>query len=236
MTMTVLLVLMTLIVFLGIDYILQRRRARVLSAAMEQQAPVFSFNHSLLPADVVFAGNHVWLRREKDNIVTVGLDHLLAGLTGTMQTIELPAEKQHLMRGAKAVVLKERTTELRVPIPLEGEVVEVNTNLATNPGLAVTSPYENGWLFRLLPVSAQGVFDAFVGGEKAREWLKQQADRLKEFVLAHAPRGGFATMQDGGIPLDGVLKRFDENVWKEFEERFLQIETEPAQKGGGSHA
>lgn len=234
--MTVLLVLMTLITFLVIDYVLQRRRARALTAAALQQAPVFSFNHSSLPADVVFAPNHLWLRKEPDNTVTIGLDHVLTALTGTMQSIELPAEKQRLKRGDRAIMLKDRSGTLRMSIPLEGEVVEINKNLLHSPGLAVKSPYVHGWLLRLLPASVPGLLDSFPSGDRAREWLKQQADRVKEFVFAHVPRVEFATMQDGGMPLDGVLKRFDQKVWQEFEEQFLRIDAEQVQEGGRPHA
>jgi hypothetical protein len=30
-------------------------------------------------------------------------------------------------------------------------------------------------------------------------------------------------MQDGGVPAEGVLQRFDAEVWKEFERRFAGI-------------
>jgi glycine cleavage system H protein len=33
--------------------------------------------------------------------------------------------------------------------PADGEVVEVNEALASNPALVNTSPYEHGWLFRI---------------------------------------------------------------------------------------
>lgn len=222
--MTVLLVLMTLLTFLVIDYIVQKRKARALSRVAVQQAPMFRFSPSLLPPGLLFAPNHLWLRLESDKTITLGLDHFLTGLTGSVEAIELPRTHQRVQRGDKTVVLKGRAGTLTLSAPIEGEVVEVNTDIVHDPRVALESPYKEGWLFRVLPKNLSQAVASFLTGKHAVEWYKQQSERMKEFLLSHLRRVEFATLQDGGPLADGVLKTFDRTVWEEFERQFLHLE------------
>jgi hypothetical protein len=121
-----------------------------------------------------------------------------------------------------------------VAAPIEGVVVDVNDSLVRNPGAAVSNPYGDGWLFRVMSESLP--LPLLLSGQRAAEWFAHQAERARAFFLAHAPRVEFATLQDGGTPVDGVLKTFDERVWREFERQFLRLDPRTNEEGEHHHA
>ncbi|MBX2991220.1 MAG: hypothetical protein KF749_08630 [Bacteroidetes bacterium] len=229
--MTVLLVLLTLIAFLAADYIVQRRKQKALSTAALRSTPLFPASHWNLSDDLVLAPNHLWMRRERDNSITVGIDNFLFGLTGKVERIELPREGQIVGRGERPIVLREKNKSLALDMPFEGQISAINHSALQSPSMASQNPYTTGWLFKLIPADGARSLTSFLSGERAIEWLKKQNDLVKEFLVARVPQLEFAAMQDGGVPAAGVLKEFDERVWEEFESTFLTTESETPLNG-----
>lgn len=219
--MTVLLVLFTLLSFLLADFIIQRRKQKHGSIAAIRAAQLGTPGQWHLSGDLALAPNHLWMRREKDESITVGIDNFLLGLTGTVESIGLPAEGEIVGRGEPSIQLKERNKTLRLDSPIEGQVIGRNEQLTRTPALAHSNPYTAGWLFRILPASDAKPMTSFLRGDSAIEWLKKQNELVKEFLVASTPKLEFASMQDGGAPVDGVLKGFNQDVWSEFERRFI---------------
>src|SRR5690348_15748135 len=96
--MTVLLVLSTFLVFIVLDYALNRRKAIATVAAA---APVVAgheagefVNGFLTPDTVSYPPGHSWLLRERKNVVRVGADEFAAALAGKLERIELPKPGQ----------------------------------------------------------------------------------------------------------------------------------------------
>ena len=55
------------------------------------------------------------------------------------------------------------------------------------------------------------------------EWLRKQTELAKEFLTVRTPQAAFVTMQDGGVPVDGLLKNYDTHVWEEFQQSFVTL-------------
>ena len=82
--MTVLLVLGTFLVFIVLDYALNRRKAIQMVSA-EAHAAVSRFGADyvdgfLVPQSVSYHSGHSWLVRERQNVVRVGADEFAAAL------------------------------------------------------------------------------------------------------------------------------------------------------------
>ena len=60
-------------------------------------------------------------------------------------------------------------------------------------------------------------------GARARQWLRDEADRLKEFIAGQSAQGAFVTVQDGGEPVAGVLTTCDRTAWDRFQTDFLKL-------------
>lgn len=220
--MTVLLVLFTLILFLVADYVVQRKKQRQLAEVVlkpiDHMAPALWH----LTNDIGIAPNHLWMRQEADASITIGIDNVLIGVVGIPEKILLPKKGTVVRSGDPAIVLQEKGKLLRLQLPIDGRVTEINTALASAPALAKSHPYTEGWLLKITsPVKG---FEAIVKrGEAATVWLKGQAQLMKEFLIRQGPHLQFATMQDGGTLVDGVLKGFDTPLWLEFQKEFLSL-------------
>ena len=100
------------------------------------------------PSDLKFLDTHEWIKIE-DQTVTVGIsDHAQSEL-GDVVFVELPAIGEEFVSGDEAAVVESVKAASEVYTPLSGEVVEVNEVLEENPELVNTSPYEDGWFFKL---------------------------------------------------------------------------------------
>jgi glycine cleavage system H protein len=223
--MTVLLVLFTLIAFLIVDYFVQRKAQRKLAHVAIRSMELPLPGRWRLTDDLLLAPNHTWVRREQDGSVSVGLDSFLLGLTGPVERISVPREGEMVEPGSPAITLQEKNKVLKVDAPIEGQVLKVNTEALRNPPSLNKNPYTAGWLFTILPADPAASWSQFLRGEAALEWLKKQSEQVKEFLIGMRPRLEFATMQDGGVPVEGVLKGFNKDVWSEFEKQFIGMHT-----------
>ena len=100
------------------------------------------------PSDLKFLDSHEWVKVD-DNTVIVGISDHAQNELGEVVFIELPAIGDEFVSGDEAAVVESVKAASEVYTPLSGEVVEVNEALEENPELVNTSPYEDGWFFKL---------------------------------------------------------------------------------------
>lgn len=234
--MTVLLVLFTLIMFLSIDYLLQKREQHRARRADEGELMMVASRPTVVPEDILLAPNHLWLKKEKDGSISLGIDDFLASLIGAVEAITLPQQGERVECGRRAILLRDGAATLSLEVPLDGKVVEVNDIAVRHPDIVADHPYEDGWLLRIVPQRVAGVLDAFMEGARVEEWLKQQRESVKQFFMAFTPKASPALLQDGGAPVGGILKHFDETVWEEFERRFLPVMQASGERSEEHHA
>ena len=100
------------------------------------------------PSDLKFLDSHEWIKVD-DNTVIVGISDHAQNELGEVVFVELPAIGDEFVSGDEAAVVESVKAASEVYTPLSGEVIEVNEALEENPELVNTSPYENGWFFKL---------------------------------------------------------------------------------------
>ena len=101
------------------------------------------------PSDLKFLDSHEWIKVDDNSIVIVGIsDHAQSEL-GEVVFVELPGIGDEFVQGDEAAVVESVKAASELYTPLSGEVVEVNDALEENPGLINTSPYEEGWFFKM---------------------------------------------------------------------------------------
>jgi hypothetical protein len=104
--MTVILVLASFLVFIVVDYFLNRRKAaravpvRVTEPTAESWGADY-VDGFLVPRSISYHCGHSWLVRERKNVVRVGADEFAAALAGRIETIELPRTGQWIRQGPK---------------------------------------------------------------------------------------------------------------------------------------
>jgi len=104
---------------------------------------------SEIPNDLRYSRSHEWLRSEDDDIYSVGItDHAQSQL-GDLVFVDLPQTPLEVHAGDEVAVIESVKTAADVYSPVSGEIVEINTELAENPGRINKDPYGEGWLFRI---------------------------------------------------------------------------------------
>lgn len=100
------------------------------------------------PSDLKFLDSHEWVKVD-DNTVIVGISDHAQNELGEVVFVELPAIGDEFVSGDEAAVVESVKAASEVYTPISGEVIEVNEALEENPELVNTSPYEDGWFFKL---------------------------------------------------------------------------------------
>ena len=100
------------------------------------------------PSDLKFLDSHEWVKVD-DNTVIVGISDHAQNELGEVVFVELPAIGDEFVLGDEAAVVESVKAASEVYTPISGEVIEVNDTLEENPELVNTSPYEDGWFFKL---------------------------------------------------------------------------------------
>ena len=100
------------------------------------------------PSDLKFLDSHEWIKVD-DNTVIVGISDHAQNELGEVVFVELPAIGDEFVSGDEVAVVESVKSASEVYTPISGEVIEVNETLEENPELVNTSPYEDGWFFKL---------------------------------------------------------------------------------------
>lgn len=101
-----------------------------------------------IPDDLKYASSHEWIRVEGDT-GTIGItDHAQEELTDIVY-VEAPKVGAVFEAGDVCAVVESVKAASDIYSPVSGEVIEANEALASNPSLVNTSPYDEGWLFKI---------------------------------------------------------------------------------------
>ena len=121
-----------------------------------------------IPEDLHYwVEKHVWARDEGDGMLTIGVTDVAQHLASKVVAITVKKVGRVLERGQSLATLESGKWVGPVPAPVDGEVIEVNPALATDPTLANSDPYGAGWVAKL----------------RARDWAAQRSE------LATGPAG-----------------------------------------------
>ena len=98
-----------------------------------------------------FLESHEWARIEDDGTVTVGISNHAQELLGDIVFVELPEVGGNIEMKASVAVVESVKAASDVYTPISGEVIEVNEDLVSNPEIINSSPYNQGWFFKVKP-------------------------------------------------------------------------------------
>ncbi len=107
-----------------------------------------------------YTEDHEWLRVEGD-LVVVGITEHAATQLGDVVFVELPEVEAVVAKGDEVCVIESVKAASDILAPVDGEIVEVNDALVTNPGLVNEDPTGDAWFFKL-KVDDLSVLDDFM--------------------------------------------------------------------------
>jgi len=219
--MAVLLVLVTFLFFIALDYF--RNRNEVIRTVREEvKAPPFGVGANyvdgfLVPENVSYHSGHSWLIPERQNAVRVGADEFAAALLGKIEKIELPKLGQWIRQGQKVMSFYKDGEKTEMVSPTEGEVTEINSEVLKNPALLRQDPYGRGWLMSVHVPDEENTARNLVPKGLVRNWVREAVERL----YACQPRLAGAVAADGGRPAEDLLRALPGLNWREETGKFF---------------
>jgi len=220
--MTVALVLLTFLVFIVIDYALNRGKstaATPVEARTQAQAQNLGdyVDGFQVPSNVSYHSGHSWLIRERKSVFRIGADEFAAALAGRIEKIELPKPGQWIRQGQKIVALFRDGARADMVSPTEGEVLEVNPDVLRDPTLMRSDPYGKGWLVSVHVPDEENTTRNLVPKMLVREWMREAVERL----YSRQPQLAGAVAADGGRPAEDLLAGIPDADWSRVTAEFF---------------
>jgi glycine cleavage system H protein len=219
--MTVILVLGTFVLFVVLDYVLNRNKAvRTVPvegtvAATASVGEIVAGFHT--PENLAYHPGHSWLVQERKNVVRVGADEFAAALAGKLEKVELPKPGTWIRQGQKVLAFFRNGEKTEMVSPTEGEVVAVNEEVLRNPGLVRQDPYGRGWLLAVNVPDEESTARNLIPKGLVRDWMRECVERL----YAHQPMLAGSVAADGGVPAEDLLGEMPGANWKELTGEFF---------------
>lgn len=166
---------------------------------------------------------HAWVRTTQEGHAVVGVDDFTQSVVGRIDAVSLPRLLSRVKQGEAAWKLKHGERTLPMISPVSGWVVERNDAVLRDPSLLNTSPFGQGWLFKVKPYKLAAELRNLLAGREARQWQDAVRGHLQGF-FSGTPA---LFMQDGGVLLQGLADRCSDEEWERLSrEFFLSPETD----------
>jgi glycine cleavage system H protein len=107
--------------------------------------------------------------------------------------------------GPEGVSFFRNGEKIEMVSPVEGEVVEINGALLTNPALLREEPYGKGWMMNVFSPDEDSPSRNLLPANLVPVWMREAADRL----FALQPQLAGATAADGGVPVTDPAAALD---------------------------
>ncbi len=227
--MSVMLVVAVFVVFILADYFVLQYRARRGAVAPERElvvAPDQEVSSALagappvepvwvagyqLPEELSYHRGHTWARAIGPDTVLIGVDDFARKLIGPIRALNLPKVGSWLRQGGTgfAVQVNGRGAELIAPI--DGEVVEINPALSSQPSLVSDDPYGRGWVMKLRASDLGRSMQNMLSGSLAYKWMEDSRERLQMQLMALSG----SVLQDGGEPVADFARHLEDDDWQQ---------------------
>ncbi len=186
--------------------------------------PVLDSGSIRIPKGMYFDKTHTWAFLEETGNVRVGIDDFLQHITGKITRIRMKEPGRKVKKGEQILSIVQNGKQLNLYAPVSGTIVEQNTALEDNSSPLNSSPYKDGWIYRIEPSNWSRESQLLFMAEKHRDFLKMEFSRLKDFLskaLAGDANYAQVLLQDGGEIRDGVLSDMGPEVWEDFQSDFI---------------
>ncbi|MFL2705330.1 MAG: glycine cleavage system protein GcvH [Gammaproteobacteria bacterium] len=104
---------------------------------------------SEVPENCKFLSSHEWVRLEDDGTATVGISDHAQDQLGDIVFIEVPEIGTELNQGDEAALVESVKAASEIYSPLSGKVIKINNLIEDSPEIINTSPYDEGWFFKI---------------------------------------------------------------------------------------
>ena len=115
------------------------------------------------PSDRTYTETHEWLKVDGD-VLTIGLTSYAVDQLTDVTFAEMQPVGTEVSPGDSVGEVESVKTSSDVYSPVEGEIVEVNESLESNPEIINAEPFEGGWLVKI-KIADRGTLDEAIDSE-----------------------------------------------------------------------
>lgn len=124
------------------------------------------------PATLTYTSDHEWFKLEDDGTAVVGITDFAQHELGDIVFVDITTVGQTLAKGDVFGSVEAVKTVSDLFLPVDGDVLEVNTALEKSPELLNSDPYEQGWIIKL-KVSDSGQAAGLLSVDAYKELIGQ---------------------------------------------------------------
>ena len=119
-----------------------------------------------IPADLLYTEEHEYLKKAGDaGVYFVGITDYAQGELGDIVFVELPKVGDKFGRKEVFGTVEAVKAVSDLYSPISGEVLEVNSELASDPSVVNSDPYGKGWMIKLR-VTNDSEIDELLGAQE----------------------------------------------------------------------
>ncbi len=171
-----------------------------------------------VPMGYYFHNGHAWARIESGGYIRIGLDDFSLKLLGQADALDLPLMGKELDQGKVGWGLRRKKNQADVLSPVDGVIVEVNSNVRENPQVANREPYGDGWLFMIRTPDVKGTMNKLMTDQNSLAWINEEVSHLENMIEEVA--GPLAA--DGGYLADDIYGNLPDLGWENLTKKFLK--------------
>ncbi len=123
-----------------------------------------------IPENLKFTQDHEWICMEGE-LATVGITDYAQGELGDIVFVEIETVGETLVKGDIFGTVEAVKTVSDLFMPVSGEVIEVNSDLADKPELVNQDPFGKGWMIRI-KVTDKGELETLLTPEDYRKMIE----------------------------------------------------------------
>jgi glycine cleavage system H protein len=178
-----------------------------------------------IPQGLFYSSNHTWTFLEKSGIARIGLDDLILHITGAVKISRHKQTGDFITKGDLIAEIEHQGKFLSIYSPISGEIKAINSAITKTPELLSEDPYGKGWMFMIKPTNWVVDTQSYYLATEATKWSERELQRFKDFVATTLPKYEPDTaniaLQDGGELRENALSDLPSEIWKDFQENFL---------------
>jgi glycine cleavage system H protein len=132
-----------------------------------------------MPDDLSYEEHHFWVKVEGD-VLVMGMDDFAQQMAGEIVYVQLPFEGKKLTLGKKFAKLESGKWVGKVFAPVNGELLESNAKLETDPTIINQDCYGSGWMYKIKPNDIGEVDNLIQGADAIEKWLVADIEKYKQ--------------------------------------------------------
>ena len=171
-----------------------------------------------VPMDFYFHDGHAWARIESGGYIRIGLDDFALKVLGKAEALDLPLMGKELDQGKVGWGLKRKDNLADVLSPIDGVIMEVNSQLREKPEIANREPYGDGWLFMVRTPDVKETMGKLMVDQSSLAWMNNEVTNLESMIEDVA--GPLAA--DGGYLAEDIYGNLPDIGWNNLTKAFLK--------------